>query len=418
MEQIESGDAASLIQSPEVQQDDPEPSGSRINLLLDSYRNFNKDDCLNRFPVTQKISEFIDKFFPGLSSESWNNWHWQIKNSITDYSILNRIFYNSPEFSNLVEQRLPFRITPYYASIAYNSEKIRKTVIPSSSELIVSEGESIDPLNEDHDRSEHCIVHRYPDRVLLLATNFCSVNCRYCTRSRIVSNKHFSKKQVSRWDAAFEYIRNHPEVRDVVISGGDPLTLPSVSLEYILSNLKSIPHVEMIRIGTKVPVVMPMRITKKLAKMIKKYNPVYFSIHFTHPDEITDEVREACSILADNGFPLGSQTVLLKDINDSPEILKELYHKLLTIRVRPYYLYQCDPIIGSAHFKTPVSKGVEIIESLRGWTSGYAVPHFVIDAPGGGGKIPVIPNYRLPNDENGNIILRNYENNTYKYYDR
>lgn len=223
---------------------------------------------------------------------------------------------------------------------------------------------------------------------------------------------------MNEWDLAFKYIREHKEIRDVLISGGDPLTLPDISINHILTNIFSIPHVEMVRIGTKVPAVMPMRINKHLLKILKKFQPIYMSIHFTHPDEITDEVKKACNLLANNGIVMGSQTVLLKDINDDAKILKNLYHKLLKIRVRPYYLYQCDPIMGSSHFRTPVEKGISIIDNLRGWTSGYAIPHYVIDAPGGGGKIPILPEYKLGKDCNNNILLRNFQYKEYCYPDR
>ena len=238
----------------------------------------------------------------------------------------------------------------------------------------------------------NCLVHRYPDRVLFLVTDFCSSYCRYCTRSHMIAGKGKSHAS-SDWDEALKYIREHSEIRDVLLSGGDPLTLPDEKLRYLFSELRSIPHVEIIRIGTKVPVVLPQRITPALVRLLRKFHPLYISIHFTHPEEITPEVSQACNRLADAGIPMGSQTVLLKGINDDPGVFKTLMHELLKIRVRPYYLYQCDPVPGSAHFRTPVDKGIEIIRSLRGFTSGYAVPHFVIDAPGGGGKIPILPNY-------------------------
>ena len=311
-----------------------------------------------------------------------------------------------------------FSVTPYYMSLvaADNSDSsLRKTVIPRIDERRISEGEEIDPLSEESDSPLPGIIHRYPDRVLFLVTEFCSVFCRYCTRSRMVTEKKtISKRQ---WENGIEYIRNHPEIRDVLISGGDPLTLPTEKLDWLLGKLREIKHVEIIRIGTKVPAVLPQRITNGLVAKLKKHHPLWISVHFTHPDEFTEEAAEACRRLANAGIPLGSQTVLLKEVNDSVDVMKPLVHSLLKNRVKPYYLYQCDPIVGSSHFRTKVSKGIEIIESLRGHTSGYAVFNYVIDAPGGGGKIPLLPEYFKGRDEKGNIILRNYEGNIFSYPD-
>ena len=281
--------------------------------------------------------------------------------------------------------------------------------------MITAEGEVSDPLFEGHDSPVSNIVHRYPDRVLFLVTGFCSTYCRYCTRSHMVA-KDKCHIGIKAWAPALEYIRKHPEVRDVLISGGDPLTMPDSHIEYLLSNLRQIPHVEIIRMGTKVPVVLPQRITRSLTSILKKYHPFFVSIHFTHPDELTPEVTEACNRLADAGIPLGSQTVLLKEINDNVNIMMKLMQGLLKLRVRPYYIYQCDPIPGSAHFRTPVEKGLEIIAGLRGFTSGYAVPHYVIDAPGGGGKIPLLPDNFVGREENS-VLIRNYEGNIYRYPD-
>ncbi len=386
--------------------EEDEPGGQIHQYRIDYAQNY---ECDSLF--------ILKKYFPNVSIQDWNNWQWQIKNSITTYEQLDSIFNYKFTSLDIIEKKLPFRITPYYAGVCLNSKKLEKAVIPSLQEMICSPGESCDPLHEEDDSPVHSLVHRYPDRALFLVTSFCSTNCRYCTRSRIVGNNEFNKKRRDEWDKAIEYIQNTPQIRDVIISGGDPLTLTDDSLEYILSRLRAIPHIEMLRIGTKVPVVLPMRITKNLIRILKKYHPLYMSIHFTHPDELTPEVRKACNILSDAGIPLGSQTVLLKDINDNPETMKDLFHGLLKVRVKPYYLYQCDPIIGSSHFRTPVSKGIEIIEALRGWTSGYAIPQYVIDAPGGGGKIPLLPEYYQGKDINGNIVLRNYENKKYYYYD-
>jgi len=251
--------------------------------------------------------------------------------------------------------------------------------------------------------------------VLFLVTGFCSTYCRYCTRTRMVA-KDKCHIGVKAWEPGLQYIEQHKEVRDVLISGGDPLTMPDLHVEYLLSRLRSIPHVEIIRIGTKVPLVLPQRITRPLVNMLKKYHPLFISIHFTHADEITPEVSEACGKLADAGIPLGSQTVLLKGINDNVETMKRLMHALLRIRVRPYYLYQCDPVVGTSHFRTSIDKGLEIIHGLRGFTSGYAVPTYVIDAPGGGGKIPLLPGY-IAGREEGTVLLKNYEGRIFHYPD-
>jgi lysine 2,3-aminomutase len=250
--------------------------------------------------------------------------------------------------------------------------------------------------------------------VLFTVTGFCAAYCRYCTRSHMVAKKNKTHVSNSSWDLGLRYIAEHSQIRDVLISGGDPLTLPDFRLEYLLSRLRAIPHVEIIRIGTKIPVVLPMRITRNLLRMIRKYHPVMMSLHFSHPDELSVETREACNLLADAGIPLGSQCVLLKGINDNAETFTRLNHELLKVRVRPYYIYQCDPIPGSEHFRTDVKKGLEIIKGLRGFTSGYAVPHFVIDAPGGGGKIPLLPNYVKSIDKDS-VTLYNYEGKEFVY---
>ncbi len=404
-----------------LNEEETEPPGRRgyTAALEEIFRNpaINK----NEFPVSPKTQQFIQKFFPGTSQKEWNTWQWQIRNSFTSYQQLQTILkLSSEEIKHTGEgYNLPIRITPYYASLLdpKNSDQpLRKTVVPVFDELITSPEEKPDPLGEmSHSPVDH-IVHRYPDRVLFLITGFCSTYCRYCTRSHMVSKKDKCHASQSEWDVAIEYIRNHTEIRDVLLSGGDPLTLSDARLEYLLSHLRAIKHVEIIRIGTKVPVVLPQRITPAFTKMIRKYHPVLMSIHFTHPDELTLETKTACNRLADAGIPLGSQTVLLKGVNDNEEVFKKLMHELLMARVRPYYLYQCDPIPGSAHFRTPVKKGLEIIKSLRGFTSGYAVPHFVIDAPGGGGKIPLLPDY-YAGKKDGMIKLRNYEGKSFYYPD-
>lgn len=285
--------------------------------------------------------------------------------------------------------------------------------MPTIHEFVTTEGETKDPLIEERQSPVPGIVHRYPDRVLFLATDFCSTYCRYCTRSRVVGR---SKRLVGkkRWEPALEYIKNNRQIRDVLVSGGDPLTLGDEAIAWLLKRLRAIKHVEVLRIGTKVPVVLPQRITVNLCKLLRKFHPLFISIHFTHADEITLEVENSVSMLADSGIPLGSQTVLLKGINDSPETLKALFLGLMRIRVRPYYLYQCDPILGSSHFRTKVEKGIEIMRKLRGNISGYAVPTYVIDAPGGGGKVPIdLGNVLSITHER--VIIRNHEGKEFVY---
>lgn len=371
--------------------------------------------------VNPNTLKFIRKHFPGVSLKEWNNWQWQIQNSFTTVSQLQK-FLNLSENEILFttnSYNLPVRITPYYASLIdsnHAEQAIRRTMVPVVQELSVSPCEIADPLGEHEDSPVNHIVHRYPDRVLFLVTSFCSSYCRYCTRTHMVakSKKHTVRK--NELDVALDYISRHPEIRDVLLSGGDPLTMSDSRLEYILTRLRKIEHVEVIRIGTKVPVVLPQRITPSLVKMLKKFHPLLMSIHFTHPDELTAETKYACNRLADAGIPLGSQTVLLKGINDNPDVFKKLTHELLKVRVRPYYLYQCDLIPGSSHFRTPVEAGLNIIRNLRGHTSGYAVPHYVIDAPGGGGKIPLLPDY-CTEVRPGELLLTNYEGNSYPFPD-
>ncbi len=365
------------------------------------------------------LSDFQKKFFPGSTKADWDSWLWQIKNSITDAGTLSKMFdLTEDELAAMKEISLPFRITPYYASLLYGRDPeypLRKTMIPRTSELIRSFGEAADPLSEESMSPVPNLVHRYPDRVLFLATEFCSSYCRYCTRHRVVGNKNELHRFNSKcWDESIDYIARHTEVRDVLISGGDPLTMPDAKIDYLLSRIRAIPHVEIIRLGTKVPAVLPQRITPKLLRILKKYHPLMISIHFTHPDELTPESSAACSRLADAGIPLGSQTVLLKGVNNDAKVMTELFHKLLMARVRPYYLYQCDPVIGSAHFRTSVDEGLDMIRQIRGFTSGYAVPHYVIDAPGGGGKIPLIPKY-FQGEDNDYVYLKNFEGKDYKY---
>jgi lysine 2,3-aminomutase len=313
----------------------------------------------------------------------------------------------------------PAAVTPYYMSLVDPEDPfqpIRRTVMPTCSEYLHAPGEDEDPLDESGDSPVPGLVHRYPDRVLFLATTICSTYCRYCTRSRMVGEGGHANPGMLDWERGIAYIERTPAIRDVLISGGDPLTLSDDKLEWLLCRLRQIPHVEILRIGTKVPVVLPQRITPHLVRILRRYHPLWMSIHFTHPDELTPEVSQACDRLAGAGIPLGSQTVLLAGINDRVDTMKSLVHGLMKIRVRPYYLYQCDPIVGTSHFRTPVEKGLQIIQGLRGHTSGYAVPTYVIDAPGGGGKIPLSPRYACGQDEDG-LLLKNYAGRIYRYPD-
>jgi lysine 2,3-aminomutase len=365
------------------------------------------------------VRNFRKRYFPDVSTRQWNDWQWQVSHRIRTLSQLESMVTLSEAeqlaFSSSGTM-LPLGITPYFMSLVSpdNPEQpLRRTVIPVLDEMLRSPGEADDPLGEDAQSPIPGLVHRYPDRVLLLLTDFCSTYCRYCTRSRVVGHGGINPSR-NRLERAFEYIGNTPSIRDVLLSGGDPLMLGEEKLSWILSRLRQIPHVEIVRIGTKVPAVLPQRITSSLVRMLRRHHPLWMSLHFTHPDECTPEAYRACAMLADAGIPLGSQTVLLKGVNDSVNTMRDLVHQLLKMRVRPYYLYQCDPITGSAHFRTPIEKGSEIIRGLRGFTSGYAIPTYVVDAPGGGGKIPLMPDYVVGREKDA-LVLRNYENCIYRY---
>lgn len=351
--------------------------------------------------------------FTDVPAELWNDWKWQARNRIETLDELKKYIKLTPEEEIGISHCLDtFRmaITPYYLSLIDlddPNDPIRKQAIPTEAELHFAPEESADSLHEDTDSPVKGLTHRYPDRVLFLITDCCAAYCRHCTRRRMVGQTDgaLPKKQI---DDCIEYIRNHPEVRDVLVSGGDVLMQSDDMLEYVISNLRAIEHVQIIRLGTRTPVVMPQRITSDLCNMLKKYHPVWVNVHFNHPNEITPEAAQACSMLADAGIPLGNQSVLLAGVNDCVHVMKKLVNELVRIRVRPYYIYACDLSLGLSHFRTPVSKGIEIIEALRGHTSGYCVPTFVVDAPGGGGKIPVMPNYVLSQTPN-KVILRNFE---------
>ncbi|WP_134702465.1 lysine 2,3-aminomutase [Ammoniphilus sp. YIM 78166] len=348
-----------------------------------------------------------------VTEEQWNDWLWQLTNTIRTVEQLKKVVNLTPEEEEGVRistQTIPLNITPYYASLMDPHDPecpIRKQSVPISAEIMKTRYDLEDPLHEDEDSPTPGLTHRYPDRVLFLITNQCSMYCRYCTRRRFSGQVGMGvpKKQL---DAAVDYIRNNPEVRDVLLSGGDALLVNDRILEYVIRNLREIPHVEIIRIGTRAPVVFPQRITEDLCTMLKKYHPVWLNTHFNTSLEITPEAKKACEMLANAGVPLGNQSVILAGVNDSVHIMKKLMHDLVKIRVRPYYIYQCDLSEGIGHFRVPVSKGLEIIENLRGHTSGYAVPAFVVDAPGGGGKITLQPNYLISQSPD-KVVLRNFE---------
>lgn len=354
-----------------------------------------------------------ETLFKQISDENWNDWHWQVKNRIATVEDLEKLVDISDDEKEAVYkclEELRMAITPYYLSLidpTNPDDVVRKMSIPTLRELEKGPDDIEDPLHEDGDSPTPGLTHRYPDRVLLLVTDQCSMYCRYCTRRRFAGHND-GGMSMSAIDKSIEYIKNTPSVRDVLISGGDPLLLSDERLEIILTKIRAIEHVEVIRIGTKTPVVMPQRITPELTKMLSKFHPLWINTHFNHPDEITEESKKACNMLSDAGIPLGNQSVLLAGINDKIHIMKKLMHELVKIRVRPYYLYQCDLSMGIGHFRTPVAIGLEIIEGLRGHTSGFCVPTFVIDAPGGGGKIPAMPNYIISQGYE-RIILRNYE---------
>ncbi len=364
-------------------------------------------------PNQQRIANKIE---PKSKPGNWTDWKWHVKHSIRtieQFEFLSGISFSEKKRQRLQETlgKFPLSITPYYLSLIkktnYKHDPIYKQAFLDERELIHSPQEMGDPLSEDKDSPVPGLTHRYPDRVLFHVSNVCAMYCRHCTRKRKVGDTDFvpGKSQIKK---GLEYIKNTPAIRDVLLSGGDPFLLSDNYLDWILTELRKIKHVEIIRIGTRTPVVLPYRITDNLVKMLKKHHPLWINTHFKHPREITESAKIALAKMADAGIPLGNQSVLLADVNDCPRIMKDLVHKLVMNRVRPYYMYQCDLSEGLSHFRTPVGKGIEIIESLIGHTSGFAVPTYVIDAPGGGGKIPVMPNYIISWSTN-KVILRNYE---------
>lgn len=360
----------------------------------------------------EKVGTPRPDMWQAVSAEKWNDWRWQMSHRLNSLAELAQLINLTPEEIAGLEADDKFRvdITPYFASLIDPDDPhcpIRRQVIPLGRELEAFKGMMEDSLAEDAHSPVPGLVHRYPDRVLMLLTTQCASYCRYCTRSRMVGDpeKTFSQSDFER---QLEYLRANPQIRDVLLSGGDPLTIAPKMLERVLGKLREIEHIEIIRIGTRVPVFLPQRITDEFCEMVAKYHPVWMNIHVNHPNEITPELSQALDKLSRAGIPLGNQSVLLAGINDSVNIQRELVHKLVKNRVRPYYLYQCDEVKGAGHFRTTVSKGIEIIEGLRGHTSGYAVPTYVVDAPGGGGKIPVMPQY-LISQAPGKVVLRNYE---------
>lgn len=354
--------------------------------------------------------------FADVPARDWNDWRWQLRNRIRDLESLQRLFTLTDDEREAVIRlgsRLPLGLTPYYAGRVAQSAALRKTKIPRLAEFEAKPGEYEDPLGEESHHVVPGLIHTYPDKVLFLVTDFCATYCRYCMRSRLVGQGTLVPDHAM-WERALDYIRQHPEVRDVLLSGGDPLIMADDRLDWLLSRLRAIPHVEFVRIGTKVPAVLPQRITPALCKMLKRHHPVFMSLHFVHPDELTPETAQACNRLADAGIPLGGQMVLLRGVNDEPEVMKQLCQGQLKMRVKPYYLHQCDAIAGSDHFRTTVARGRAILQALHGWTTGYAVPQYMIDAPGGGGKVPVVPDY-VVRQEGPDFVIRNYAGHLYRY---
>ena len=354
----------------------------------------------------------IAPVFKDVPSEKWNDWRWQLSKRLNSVEEFEQVLRLTPSEKKALSSPGLFRVdvTPYYVSLINPEDPddpIRKQIIPTAEELSAFTGQMEDSLSEDRHSPVPGLVHRYPDRVLMLVTTQCAVYCRYCTRARIVGDpgQTFARED---FEQQIDYIKHTPQIRDVLLSGGDPLTLAPRLLEEILTRLREIPHVEILRIGSRVPVFMPMRVTTELTDMLQKFHPLWFNIHVNHPNEITAELAEATDKLTRAGIPLGNQSVLLAGVNDCVHIQRKLVQELVRLRVRPYYLYQCDLVEGAGHFRTPVAKGIEIIEGLRGHTSGFAVPTFCVDAPGGGGKIPVMPTYHISASDH-KVILRNFE---------
>jgi lysine 2,3-aminomutase len=374
-------------------------------------------------PAAQDLKQFKSAgrgYWHNVSEADWNDWRWQLKHRISTVEQLQKFLPTlTPEElagARLANHKLALGITPYFFNLIDPADEncpIRRQVVPRIEETRTAAWEMSDPCGEDSHSPVPGLVHRYPDRVLFLVTDRCASYCRYCTRSRLVSNATGYDFHPE-YDKQIAYIAQHPEIRDVLLSGGDPLLLSDEKLENLLGRLRAIPHVEFLRIGSRIPIFLPQRITPELCAVLKKFHPLFISIHANHPLELTTEVREALGRLADAGIPLGNQSVLLKYVNDRVEVMKPLVQKLLMCRVKPYYLYQCDLIAGSAHLRSSVREGLELMEKLRGHTTGYAVPTYVIDAPGGGGKVPVNPEYVLCRNA-GRVLIRNYEGKVFEY---
>ena len=372
------------------------------------------------FPLDQRKNWYSGQgLWANVPAKDWNDWTWQLRNRITTLAQLEKLMTLTPDEKEgclFAAHKLSLAITPYYFNLIDTKDPecpIRKQVIPNIKESYIAPGESSDPVGEEGTMPVPGIVHRYPDRVLFLVTDRCASYCRYCTRSRLVSNAQAYDFHPE-LEQGLKYIESHPEIRDVLISGGDPLLLSDAKIDSLLGRLRAIPHVEFIRMGSRIPVFLPQRITPELAEIFRKHGPIWMSIHTNHPKEVTQELAVVCERLSLAGVPLGNQSVLLDGINDSVEVMKSLVHRLLMIRVRPYYLYACDLIEGSTHFRAPIQKGIEIIRGLRGHTTGYSIPQLVVDGPGGGGKIPLNPEY-VQAIHDGVLELRNFEDRTYIY---
>ncbi len=370
--------------------------------------------------MVSRAESFRRQHYPHVGKREWNDWRWQLRNRIRTLADLERLFtLRADERAAVVKRQrgaLPLGLTPYYAALLAPdnpADPLRRTMIPVTAEFSIAPGEQEDSLGEEAHSPVPGLVHSYPDKVLFLATDQCATYCRFCTRSREVGSGA-KPPAMRRWQLALDYIQAHDQIRDVLISGGDPLTIGDDRLESLLAALRAIPHVEIIRVGTKIPAVLPQRITPALVKMLRRYHPLYFSIHFTHPTECTPEVHRACARLADAGIPLGGQTVLLRGVNDDPDVMRHFMTTLLKMRVRPYYLHQCDAVAGTAHFRTPLHTGEAIIRHLHGHTTGYAVPTYMLDAPGGGGKVPLTPSY-IEERKPDQITVTNHDGHRYEY---
>lgn len=366
------------------------------------------------------IEAFLSKNFPNATLQDWDDWKWQLRHQYKRLDTISRVLTLDQDEADALSRAdgFTFGVNPYYASLLESNPQgpLRRTIMVRPEEWVSGVGEGVDPLGEEPYRPVSAIVHRYPDRALFLATGTCALYCRYCTRARLVGDPEAYRSEMKEWEKGFAYLRAHPVIRDVLITGGDPLTLSDDRLDFILENLRAIPHIEFIRMGTKVPFALPQRVTPELCAVLKKYHPLYLSVHVIHPSEITPESRVACERLADAGLPLGSQTVLLKGVNDQVSVLTKLMHELLKIRVKPYYLFHCDPVSGSSHFRTSVERGLEMIQGMRGHTTGYAIPHYAIDMAGSGGKVAFVPE-AIIGRENGYFKVMNFRGEVHLYPD-